>query len=122
MYIINFAETVLNTNAKEGKTPMVKQIAIYGTYEAKVPVFQRYWKRRIDGVKQRYWKKTTRMKKVVESGRYEFHGKGKDLYKAIIKALQIMPKGFVDVSAIKFLKKPEKYGYEGEWVEREVKS
>jgi len=101
---------------------MSKKIAVYGSYEAKVPVFQRYWKRRVDGILQRYRKKTTRMKKVEMSGRYEFSGKGKDLYKALVKAHRIMPKGFVDVSAEKFLKQPEEYGYEGEWIEREIKS
>lgn len=101
---------------------MSKKIAIYGTSEAKVPVRQRYWKRRADGIRQRYWKKTTRTKKVEESVRYEFTGKGKDLYKAIVKAHKIVPKGFIDVSAKEFLKKPEKYGYEGEWIEKEVES
>ena len=101
---------------------MVKKIAIYGSYLAKVPLKQRYWKRRIDGIKQRYWKKTTRMKKVVMSGRYEFYGKGRDLYKAILKALRIMPKGFVDVSAEMFLIDPMKYGYEGKWLDREIVS
>jgi hypothetical protein len=55
-------------------------------------------------------------------GRYEFHGRGKDLYKAVLKAHEIMPKGFVDVSAEEFLKHPEKYGSEGEWIDREVES
>lgn len=101
---------------------MVKKIAVYGSYEAKVPFKQRYWKRRCDGVKQRYWKKTKRTKKAVMSGRYEFHGDGKDLYKAVRKAHEIVPKGFVDVSAEKFLGHPEKYGFEGMWIEREVDS
>jgi len=101
---------------------MVKKIAVYGTYEAKVPVKQRYWKRRRDGIKQRYWKKTTRLKKVTMSRRYEFYGKGKDLYKAIVKAHQLMPKGFVDVSAREFLEHPERYGHEGSWIDREVES
>jgi len=101
---------------------MVKKIAVYGSFEVKVPVRQRYWKRRRDGVLQRYWKKTQRMKKVTMSGRYEFHGKGRDLYKAVVKAHQLMPKGFVDVSVEKFLEHPERYGTEGEWVEREVES
>ena len=35
---------------------MVKKIAVYGAYEIRVPVKQRYWIRRKDGVKQRYWK------------------------------------------------------------------
>lgn len=101
---------------------MTKKIAIYGSYVAKVPIRQRYWIKRKDGIKQRYWKKTTRMKKVVLSGRYEFYGKGKDLYKAILKALRVMPKGFVDVSAEMFLVDPMKYGYEGMWIDREVVS
>ena len=101
---------------------MTKKIAVYGRYEAKVPVRQRYWKRRKDGIKQRYWKKTKRMKKVVMSGRYEFHGKGRDLYKAVILAQRFMPKGFIDVAAEEFLKHPERYGIEGSWIEREVES
>lgn len=101
---------------------MTKKIAVYGSYEAKVPVKQRYWKRRRDGIKQRYWKKTKRMKKAAMSGRYEFHGKGKDLYKAVVKAHQLMPRGFVDVSAEEFLENPERYGFEGSWIAREVGS
>ena len=102
---------------------MTKKIAMYGSYVAKKPVFQRYWKRRVDGVKQRYWIKTRRYKKVViSSGRYEFHGKGKDLYKAIIQALSVMPNGYVDVSAREFLDEPEKYGTRGFWIDKEVVS
>ena len=91
---------------------MTKKIAMYGSYVADVPVKQRYWIRRRDGIKQRYWRITKRLKKVVKSGRYEFYGKGKDLYKAILKALNIVPKGFVEVSAEMFLIDPLKYGYE----------
>lgn len=101
---------------------MVKKIAVYGSFEAKVLVRQRFWHRRVDGVRQRYWHKTKRMKKVALSGRYEFYGKGKDLYKAVVKAHRIMPKGFVHVSAEKFLEHPDRYGFIGEWVEREVES
>jgi hypothetical protein len=101
---------------------MVKKIAVYGSYEAKAPVKQRFWKKRKDGIHQRYWKRTTRTKTVEMKGRYEFHGKGRDLYKAVIEAQHIMPKGFVDVSAEEFLKHPEDYGYEGEWIDREVES
>src|SRR4030042_976561 len=97
---------------------MVKKIAVYGSYEAKVPSKQRYWIRRRDGIRQRYWKRTGRTKTVEGQGRYEFHGKGRDLYKAVIEAQHIMPKGFVDVSAEDFLKRPEKYGFEGEWIDR----
>lgn len=101
---------------------MVKKIAVYGSYEAKTPVKQRFWVKRKDGFRQRYWKKTKRTKTVEMSGRYEFHGKGKDLYKAVVEATYIVPKGFVDVSAEEFLKRPEKYGFEGEWIEKEVES
>ncbi len=101
---------------------VVKSIAVYGSYKAKVPVRQRYWKRRKDGIKQRYWKKTTRKKMVVASGRYEFYGKGKDLYKALLKAQKIMPKGYVKVAAEKFVKKPQDYGFEGVWIDSEVES
>jgi hypothetical protein len=55
-------------------------------------------------------------------GRYEFYGKGRDLYKAIVISLNIVPKGFVDVSAERFLRDPMRYGYEGKWIDREVES
>lgn len=101
---------------------MVKKIAIYGAYEAEVPVRQRYWMRRKDGVKQRYWKTTKRTKKVEMSGRYEFHGKGKDIYKSVIKAHELVPRGFIDVSALEFLKHPEEYGFKGKWLDKEIES
>jgi len=101
---------------------MVKKIAVYGSYKAKVPVWQRYWRHRKDGKRQRYWKKTKRLRRGKASGRYEFYGKGKDLYKAVAKAHRFMPKDFVTVSAKKFVRHPERYGFEGEWVERKVES
>jgi hypothetical protein len=101
---------------------MVKEVAVYGTYEARVPVRQRYWKLRNDGVRQRYWKKTRRTKKAVMSGRYEFSGSGKDLYKAVVKAHDTVPKGYVKVSADDFLKNPDKYGLRGSWIDRQVQS
>jgi hypothetical protein len=52
----------------------------------------------------------------------EFHGKGRDLYGAVILAHRYVPRGFVEVSANQFLEHPEEYGFEGEWVEREVAS
>lgn len=101
---------------------MVKKIAVYGSYLAKTPVRQRYWKKRVDGVVQRYWKRTRRMRLSEMKGRYEFHGRGKDLCKAVVKAHNHVPKGYVDVSAEKFLENPEKYGFEGEWIEKEIES
>ena len=47
---------------------MVKKIAVYGSYLAKTPVRQRYWKKRADGLLQRSWKQTKRMKVVEMSG------------------------------------------------------
>lgn len=101
---------------------MVKKIAVYGSYKAKVPVRRRIWKYRKDGVKQRYWVKTKRFKTVRVSGRYEFYGRGKDLSRAVRKARRFVPRGFVTVSAEDFLRHPERYGFEGEWIEREVRS
>jgi len=77
-------------------------------------------------VRQRYWKQPKgRFKKVPTSGRYEFHGTGRQLQKAIIKAIHRVPKPpkhFIDVSAEEFLEHPEKYSVEGEWIEWEVES
>ena len=87
-----------------------------------MPVRQRYWKKRKDGISQRYWKKTKNTKVVVSDGRYEFYGRGRDLYRAVILAHRYMPKGFVTVSASKFVGDPEKYGFEGRWIEREIDS
>lgn len=110
---------------------MTKKVAVYGSYECKVPVRQRYkkWvyhrKGKVKGekwYKRRVWRKTKRTKKVEASGRYEFYGKGRELYEAIKKAHELMPKGFIDISAEKFLDRPEKYGVKGEWIEREVES
>jgi hypothetical protein len=75
---------------------MSKKIAVYGVYEVRVPIRQRFWKVRKDGIKQRYWKNTKKTKKVTKKGRYEFEGKGKDLYKAVVEAQHLTPKGFVD--------------------------
>ncbi len=44
------------------------------------------------------------------------------MYKAVVKAHSFMPKGFVDVSAEKFIENPEKYGDEGEWLDKEIES
>ncbi|MGQ9641744.1 MAG: hypothetical protein ACUVUF_06445 [Candidatus Bathycorpusculaceae bacterium] len=46
-------------------------MAVYGTFEAWVPVYQRYWKHRRDCITQRYWKETKRLKRVEGKGRYD---------------------------------------------------
>lgn len=101
---------------------MVKRIAVYGSFEAKVPVRQRYWIKRKDGVKQRYWKTTKKTKLAEAKGRFEFSGKGKDLYKAVIAAHNVVPQGYVKVDAEKFLEKPEDYSSEGVWIKKEIES
>jgi hypothetical protein len=99
-----------------------RKIAVYGTSIANIPVKQRYWKLRRDGIRQRYWKKTTKTKRVEQKGRFEFTGKGRDLLKAVRKAVHLAPKGYVTVSAKQFLEHPERYGWEGEWIDREIES
>ena len=102
---------------------MPKSIAVYGNYTYQAPVKQRYWKKRVDGVRQRYWKIKRRCFKKVESkGRYEFSGRGGDLYQAVIKAHRVMPRGYVDVPAEKFVEDPERYGVSGSWIDREIES
>ena len=101
---------------------MVSSIAIYGSFHNKVEFSQRFWKKRKDGIRQRYWKKIQRKTKPESKGRYEFSGRGKDLYKAIVKAHEVMPKGYVSVEAKKFVEKPEKYGKRGVWIDKEIQS
>jgi hypothetical protein len=99
-----------------------KKIAMYGACQSKIRVKQRFWKKRRDGIRQRYWKLTKREKTVERECRYEFHGKGKALFRAVKEAHHIVPKGYVDVSAEEFLKNPEKYGSEGKWIEKKIRS
>ncbi|MCW4020275.1 MAG: hypothetical protein NWF14_03480 [Candidatus Bathyarchaeota archaeon] len=60
----------------------------------------------------------------VSSQRYEFHGQGRDLYHAVVLALDYPPRRrFVTVSAKEFISYPFKYGGGGYWVdEPEVES
>jgi len=98
---------------------MVQKIAVYGDVPEKVYVRQRYWKKRKDGIKQRYRKKTKRTKTVSKSKRWEIHGEDKKLYKATIIAHRYLPKeDFTTVSADKLIANPEKYGEAGEWIEK----
>jgi hypothetical protein len=98
---------------------MVKKIAVYGDVAEKVRVFQRYWKKRKDGIKQRYWKKTKRTKTVSKSKRWEIDGEDKKLYKAVVIAHHYLPKeDFTTISADKLIESPEKYGERGEWIEK----
>jgi hypothetical protein len=103
---------------------MTKRVAVYGTYEAKrrVWVKERVLKTRRDGIKQHYWVKREKVKTVEDKGRYEFFGSGREIYEAVRLAHTFMPKGFVTVSARKFLENPAKYGVIGEWIEKEIES
>ena len=110
---------------------MDKGIAVYGTFVTYEPVRQRYrkWIYHRTGpkagekwYKRRVWKKTTRMKKVVRTGRYELHGPGKELQRSVIEALHRVPRGHVDVSTQDFLEAPEDYSQEGWWIETDIVS
>lgn len=55
--------------------------------------------------------------------RYDFNGSGRELQRAIILALQIVPKErFVRVSARDFIAHPYLYGEKGYWIDRKVES
>ena len=59
------------------------------------------------------------------SRRFEFTGRGRDLYRAVRLAQSIVPsnkKRFVAVSAREFLSRPYRYGVRGVWVEKEIES
>ena len=100
---------------------MAKRIARYGKAKEKILIKQRYWHKRKDGIWQRYWHKTKRTKTVVKSKRWEIYGKPRDLYKSAVLTYRLIPyKDFTTISAEKLLAEPEKYGYEGEWVETDV--
>jgi hypothetical protein len=98
-------------------------VSVYGTYIAESPLYAPVQITRRDGVKQTYWKRTRLTEPAAESGRYDFHGQGRQLYRAIMLAHKYVPrKRFVDVSAEEFIKNPLKYGMEGRWIDREVDS
>ena len=99
-------------------------VAMYGTYQTekvirrKVPVYT--WRR--DGVIQRYHKWTYIRVVAEERGRYEFSGKGRDLFRAIIIAMKHPPNGFVDVDASDFIANPREYSVSGEWIDYVIDS
>ena len=55
-------------------------------------------------------------------GRYEFHGTGRDLCKAVGKAFYRPPKGYIDVPAERYLEDTDQYSVEGSWIDRDVES
>ena len=75
--------------------------------------------------KRRQWKTVTRRTKMVTTGRFEFHGPGRDLYRAAIESYHRVPRGperHVKVSTEEFLKDKERYSVEGQWEWTEVES
>ena len=86
-------------------------VAMYGAYQTekvirkKVPVYT--WRR--DGIIQRYHKWTRIRVIAEEKGRYEFYGRGRDLYQAIRIATEHPPNGYVDVKALDFIENPHEY-------------
>jgi hypothetical protein len=118
---------------ERGEIKLVKSVAVYGTFEKKVRVRQRYWKwvyHRTGSkagqkwYKRRVWKYPKgRYKTVKVRGRYEFYGSGKELYQAIRKAIYYVPKRkTVSVNAEDFVRYPLEYGDYGTWIEYDVES
>lgn len=104
---------------------MVARIAVYGLYRVRVmaPVRQRFWHRRKDGIRQRYWHKVMKPKWEVRKGRYEFSGRGKELYRAVKIAKHRPPRGYQNTSAREFIENPELFSEEGGvWIQSEVES
>jgi hypothetical protein len=103
---------------------LARSVAMYGVYETErwvrrkqsVPI------RRRDGIVQRYW--TWKETKIViqERGRYEFYGRGRDLYEAIRIATRRPPNKYVDVDARVFIRNPKKYSVNGVWVHYDINS
>ncbi len=79
---------------------------------AKQPV----WIRRMDGIVQRYHKWTDVRIVTEERARYEFYGRGRDLYEAIRIATKHPPDGYVDVDALEFVRNYRDYSVDGVWV------
>jgi hypothetical protein len=123
----------------------MSEVHVYGEFQTKERVRQRYYKkirkrvlkRRKDGVKQhywinvrqRFWKVTKRTKKVVREGRFNFSGKGRDLWEAVRAAKHHVPKGkrgakrvYIDAPAKEFLENPDKFSEEGDWIWWKIES
>lgn len=101
-----------------------KTISVYGKVTRVSTYKQRYWHRRKDGVKQRYWHKVTRTQRMGKAYRFDFRGRGKDIYKAVAEAKGkkgeegwIPKKRYTEkpISAKEFVERPEKYGRRGIW-------
>lgn len=84
------------------------------------------WVTRRDGFRQRYHKVryVPRVKKRPLKGRFEFHGSGNDLYRAVQKTIgeDWIPRGYQRCGARAFLKNPSRYARRGRWVKYDVES
>jgi len=114
---------------------VVKELATYGTFMVyrEVTHRQRYWKwiyHRTGPLagerwyKRRVWKTVTRRRAVRGKGRYELHGTGRELMRAIIdiKYVPRVPRGYIRVSARDFLDNEDEYSEEGYWIRLEIES
>ena len=114
---------------------MVNEIAIYTPFMVYRDVShrQRYWKWVYHRTgpkagekwyKRRVWKTVSQRRAVPGKGRFELHGTGRELQKAIIRIKHgpRVPKGYVRVSARELLEHEEKYSEEGYWTDFEVES
>ena len=97
---------------------------MYGVYSTEkwVRAKQPVWIRRSDVVVQRYWKWKEVKIVTEERGRYEFYGRGRDLYEAIRIARYSPPNKFVDVDAREYIRNPRKYSVDGVWVRYDIDS
>ena len=97
---------------------------MYGAYQTKriVRRKQPVWTQRRDGIIQRYHKWIWVRVITEEKGRYEFSGRGRDLYHAIRIATKHPPNGYVDVEASDFIENPLEYSVSGEWIWYEIES
>ena len=103
---------------------MARSVAMYGVVatEKWKRIKQPVWIRRNDGTIQRYYKWTEIRVITEERARYEFYGRGWDLYEAIRIATKHPPDGYVDVDALEFVRNYRDYCVDGVWVWYEVDS
>ena len=97
---------------------------MYGAYQTEKVVSRKepIWIQRRDGIIQRYHKWIRIRVIIEEKGRYEFYGRGRDLYRAIRLATKHPPDGYVDVDARDFIENPQEYSVSGEWIWYEIES
>ena len=90
----------------------------YGTVEYSIqPRRQRYWRRRSDGVRQRYWVGQKSPIKVRESARVDLYSYStRELREAIKISYDDPPRGRIAVNAGHYIKYHQNYSCNGRWV------